>query len=134
MPRFVYASTWPGSIAIAARYSDFCAHGIAGGSQHRAKIVVGVGVLRLDRDRAPVGVDRPVESPGRLKNDTEVAVAVRAIRHDIEAALDERDRLVMPSLLMREHAGEVERVGMPRIGLEHAVIHFMSRVELIAFL
>ena len=112
----------------------FGAGRIAGGPQQHAEVVVGVRVARLEGDRAPVRLDRLIEPAGRLKDDAEVAVAVRAIRHDEEAALDELDRLVMPSLLMGEDAGEVERVGMPRVRLEHAAIHLVRCVELVALL
>ena len=39
---------------------------------------------------------------------------VRPIGLELEAPLDQRDRLVAAPLLMGEHAGEVQRVGMSR--------------------
>ena len=70
----------------------------------------------------------------RLEDDAEVAVPVRLIGHEREAPLDERDGFVVPPLLMREHAGVVQRSGMIGSGLEHPAVHLVGLDELLVLL
>ena len=50
---------------------------------------------------------------------------VRAIGLELEAPLDQRDRLLAPRLLMGEHAREVQRIGMVRRDLEDAAVQLL---------
>ncbi len=59
---------------------------------------------------------------------------VRLIRRQREAPLDERDRLITPPLLMREHAGVVQRARMIRVHLEHPAIQLLGLDQLLIFL
>jgi len=61
-------------------------------------------------------------------------MAIRPIRHQRQAPLDERDRFVVPSLLMREYTGIVQRVRMIGGHLEHPPIQLLRLYELLIFL
>ena len=102
--------------------------------QDDAEVVVRVGVARLERDRAPVGGDRVVELEPVLQDDAEIAVPVRAIGLELEASLDQRDRLLAPRLLVGEHAGEVQRVGVVRCGFEDAAVDLVRGRPLLGLL
>ena len=95
---------------------------------------MGVRVPWIDRDRAAVGVDCRLQPAGRLQDDAEVAVAVGPIGLEREALLDQRDGFVAAPLLVREHAGVVQRAGVIRRRLEHAAEQFAGCGELVVLL
>ena len=51
---------------------------------------------------------------------------VRALGLELEASLDQRDRLLAPRLLVGEHAGEVQRVGVVRRGFEDGAVDLVG--------
>jgi hypothetical protein len=102
--------------------------------QQHAEIAMGIRVSRLDGDRTPVRVDRPFQLAVRLKDDPQVAVPIRLIRHQRKAPLEELDRFVAPPLLVREDSGVVQGVRMIGVRLENAAIQFLSLCELLIFL
>jgi len=53
-------------------------------------------------------------------------VPVRPIGLELEASLDQRDRLPAVRLLMREHACEMQRVGMVRRGFEDGAVDLVG--------
>ena len=71
--------------------------------EHHTEIVVRVGVLRIERDRALVRAGRPVQLESILQHDAQVAVPVRPLGLELEAPLDQRDRLLALRLLVGEH-------------------------------
>src|SRR6266545_5402627 len=93
-----------------------------------------VRVARIDGDRTPVRVDRSFQPGVRLEDDAEVTVPVRLIGHERKAALDERQRFAVASLLMREHAGVVQRTRMIGCSLEYAAVHLLGLDELLVLL
>jgi hypothetical protein len=95
---------------------------------------MGVRVARIDGDRTPVRVDCEVQPFVRLEDDAEVAVPVRLIGHERDASLDEREGLVVPPLLMREHTGVVQRTRMIGCSLEYPAVHLVGLNELLVFL
>ena len=107
---------------------------LSGRPQQHPQIVVGVRVARIDGDRTPVRVDRGIQPVVRLEDDAKVAAPVRLIGHERKAPLDEREGFVVPPLLMREHAGVVQRTGMIGRSLEHSAVHLVSLDELLVFL
>ena len=125
-PRLWYASECSGSMRMASRYAASASAALAFRPQHDAEVVVRVGVARLERDRTAVGGDRIVELDAVLPDDAEIAVPVRALGLELEASLDQRDRLLAPRLLVGEHAGEVQRVGVVRRGLEHGAVDLVG--------
>jgi hypothetical protein len=96
---------------MAARYAASASIRLSGRAQQNAQIAVGVRVTRIDGDRAPVSIDREVQPRVRLQDDAEIAVPVRLIRHEREAPLDQCKGFVVAALLMRKHAGVVQRTG-----------------------
>ncbi len=78
--------------------------------------------------------DGGVQPIVRLEDDAEVAEPVRFIGHEREAPLDEREGFVVPSSLMREHAGVVQRTWMIGRCLEHPAVQCVGLVELLVFL
>ena len=58
-----------------------------------------VRTARIDGDCASVGVDRLVQPAGRLEDDPEVAIVIRAIGCQRQAPIQESDRFFVPSLL-----------------------------------
>jgi hypothetical protein len=103
---------------------------LAFGSQDDAEVVVRIGVARLERDRTTVGGDRVVELDAVLPDDAEIAVPIRALRLELEASLDQRHRLLAPRLLVGEHAGEVQRVGVVRCGFEDGAVDLVGGRQL----
>ena len=93
-----------------------------------------VRVLRVERDRALVGGGRLVQPQAVLQDDAEVAVPVGAIGLELEAPLDQRDGVVAAALLLREHAGEVQRAGMVGRDLEDAAVDLRGRRPLLGLL
>jgi hypothetical protein len=106
----------------------------SGRPQQHAEIAVGIRVALVDGDRTLVGVDRGFQLAGRLEDDAQVAVAIRPIRRERQAALDEHDRFVASPLLMREYAGIVQRIMIIRVDLEHPAIQLLRFDELIILL
>jgi len=106
----------------------------AGSAQQHAEIAVSVRVLRVDRDCMPIGVDRRIAPTDRLQNDPEIAVAIGAVRLGHETALDQRDGFFAAALLMREHAGVVQRVSMIGRDGQDAAIQFLRLRELLVLL
>ena len=134
MPRLWYASTCSGSMRIAARYAASASADPPVRPQHHAEVVVRVRVLRVERDRALVRGGRLVQPEPVLQDDAEVAVPVGPIGLELEAPLDQRDRLVASPLLVGEHAGEVQRAGMVGRGLEDAAVDLRGRRPLLGLL
>jgi hypothetical protein len=56
------------------------------------------------------------------------------IGRDREAPLDEREGFIVSPLLMREHAGVMQRTRMIRCLLEHAAVQFPGLDELLVLL
>ena len=108
--------------------------GLSGRPQQHAEIAVRVGVLGIGGDRAPIRLDRSVEPSVGLQNDAEVAVPVRLIGREREAPADQREGIVIATLLMREYAGVVQRTRMIGCGLEHAAVNVVGLGELPVFL
>ena len=90
---------------------------------------MGVGVAGIEGDGAAVRVDRAVEPAVRLQHDAEIAVPVRLVGRERDAPRDERQRLVVASLLMREHAGVVECARMVGRNREHAAVQLAGLGE-----
>jgi hypothetical protein len=65
---------------------------------------VGIGVGRIERDRALVRRDRIVQPEPILEDDAEIAVPVRALGLELEASLDQYDGLLASRLLVGEDA------------------------------
>ena len=92
---------------IDANRGSICRFGfdrLALGPQDDAEIVVRIGVIRIERNRAPIRDDRFVQLESILQDDPEIAVPVRPIGLELETPLDQRDCLLAPRLLMREHS------------------------------
>ena len=85
-----------------------------------------IGVTRVDGDRMLIGVDRRLQLARRLENDAQVVVAIRPIRRERKAPLDERDGFVALPLLMRQDARIVQRVRMIRRRVEDAAIQLLG--------
>jgi hypothetical protein len=86
-------------------------------------------VGRVEGDRAAVGLHGGLEPAVLLEDDAQVAVPVRLVRAEREAALDERDCVFLPSLLMREDTRVVQRAGMIGGHVEHSSIQFPGRLQ-----
>ena len=95
---------------------------------------MGVRMARIDCDRTPVRVDGAVKPVIRLEDDAEVAVPVRLIGHEREAPLDEREGFAVPPLLMREHAGVVQRTSMIWRRREHSAVNLVGLDQLLVLL
>ena len=66
----------------------------------------------------------------RLEDDAEVAVPVRLIRHQRDASFDQCEGFLVPPLLVREHAGVVQRTRMIGCHLEHATVNLVGLDEM----
>ena len=77
---------------------------LAFGPQYDTEIVVCVGMVRIECDRAAIRGDRFVQLESILKDDSEIAMPVRATGLELETSLDQRNCLFAPLLLMREHS------------------------------
>src|SRR5436190_6806791 len=95
---------------------------------------MGIGVARIDGDRTPVRVDGAVPPVVGLEDDAEIAVPVRLIGHEHEAALDQREGFAVAFLLMREHPGIVQRTRMIGDSLEYWAVDFLSVGALLVLL
>ena len=103
-------------------------------SQDDTEIVVRVGVIRIECDRALIRADRFVQPESILQDDPQVAVPVRALGLELEAPLDQRDCLLAPRLLMGEHSRVVQRVGMVGRDLEDAAVDLARSRPLLVLL
>ena len=82
---------------------------------------------RIERDRTPEGMHRFVQAAARLEDDAEVAVPVGHGGRERKAVLDERERLVLAALLMREHTGVVHGIRVIGNLLEDGAIDVFGR-------
>ena len=105
-----------------------------GRPQQHTQIVVGVGVAGIEGDRMPVRGDRRLQPSVRLEHDAAVAAPVRLVGREREAALDQRERFVVAPLLVREHAGVMQRTGMIGRGLDDAAEQLVGLGELLVLL
>src|SRR5207237_2449529 len=69
-----------------------------------------------------------------LEDEAGIAVPVRLIGHEHEAALDQREGFAVAFLLMREHPGIVQRTRMIGDSLEYSAVDFLSVGELLVLL
>ena len=90
---------------------------------------MGIRVARIDGDRAPVRVDCPIQPAVRLEDDAEIAAPVRLIGHERKAPLDQRKGFIVAPLLMREHAGVVQRTRMIGCSREYAAVQLLGLAE-----
>ena len=119
---------------MAARYAASASTGCPVARSNTPRLLWAFAWLGIDGDRTPVRGDRRLQPVVRLEDDAEVAAPVRLIGREREAALDERERFVVAPLLMREHAGVVQRTGMIGCGLEHAAVQLVGLGELLVLL
>ena len=102
--------------------------------EHHTEIVVRVGVLRVERDRALVRAGRPVQLESILQHDAQVAVPVRPPGLELEASLDQRDRLLALRLLVGEHPREVQGIRAVGRDVEDAAVDVRSGRPLLVLL
>ena len=79
-------------------------------------------------------VDCGLQPAVRLQDDAEIAVPVRLLGREREAALDQRNGFVAAPLLVREHAGVVQRTRMIGRGLEDSAVQLVRLGELLVLL
>ena len=91
---------------------------MAGHAKQHAQVAMGVGVIGSDRNRAAVRLDGLIEPAGGLMNQAQVAAGVRVTWREAQALFDESDGFVALSLLVRQHAGKVQRARVARLALE----------------
>jgi hypothetical protein len=77
---------------------------------------------------------RPPPIPACQQDNAKVAVAIGLIWRKGEAFLQKRNCFVVPPVLMREHAGIMERARVIGGCLDHAAIHLRGLPELLIFL
>ena len=130
-PRLVCASMWSGAMRIAAPIGPLGLGRPFGRAQQHAQIAVGVGMFRVELDRARERRDRLVDARLRLVGDAEVAVPVRATGLAGEAALHQREGLVAASSLLGEDARVVQRIGMIGRGREDPAVERLGLGELL---
>jgi hypothetical protein len=104
------------------------------GSEHHAEIVVGIGVIRIERNRMVVRRDRVVKLEPVLENDPEIAVPVRPVGLEFETFLDQSDGRLALRLLMGENPREVQRVRMVGLRFEDAAVDRPSGRPLLGLL
>ena len=88
----------------------------------------------IDCDRTPGQVDCEIQLVARLQDDAEVAMPVGLIWHVGRTPRDEREGFVVPTLLMRQHTGVVQRTGMIGRSHEYPPVQLVSLGELLVFL
>ena len=87
---------------------------------------MGVGVARVELDRALVSCGCLVQPETILQDDPEIAVPVGAVGLELDASLDQRDCFVASLLLMGEDSGEVQGPSMIGRGFENAAVDLGS--------
>ena len=105
-----------------------------GRPQQDAEIAVRIRVIRIERNGALVRIDGLIQPALRPEDDAQVAVPVRPVGHEPEALLDEGDGVVISTLLMREHACIVQRLGMVGGDVENPAIDRLRLSELLVLL
>ena len=89
---------------MAARYAASASTSLSLRPQEDAEIVVRIGMIRIERNRALIRGDRLVQLESIPQDDPQIAVPVRPIGLELETPLDQRDGLLAPPLLMGEHS------------------------------
>ncbi len=85
-----------------------------------AEIAQRFGIIGLELDRAAAGGDRRVDAAGEPAHLAEIGVEERHVRRDLDRALEMPDRLAEPARLVRDHAEDMQGIGLVRLRLERA--------------
>ncbi len=84
------------------------------------EVGVGVGIIRLERDSAPVMFHDLVHSPKPGENEADVIVICRNTIIDRDCLADKRNGHLVVAALMSQETKAIETLGMPRIHGENA--------------
>ena len=93
-----------------------------------------VRVRRVECDRTAVRSDRFIQPQPILQDDPEIAVPVGSLGLELETSLDQHHCVLAPRLLMREHAREVQSVGVVRGYFEDAAVDIGRSCPLLGLL